>query len=78
MGKKTLEEVGKILLVSFISILISVQATRRVLLDSKLDKTEFNEYKRDHEKKHDRQHEDVIYIRDKLDKLYEHELNKKD
>lgn len=43
MGKKTLEEIGKILLVSMISILISTMATRRIALDKKMDRAEYNE-----------------------------------
>lgn len=42
MGKKTLEEIGKILLVSFISILITGIYARRRLLDGKLDKTAYD------------------------------------
>lgn len=64
MGKKTFEEIGKVLLVSFVSILISVQVTRRALLDGKLDKLEFKEYKEDHNNRHDRENKNIS---DKLD-----------
>ena len=66
MGKKTLEEIGKILLVSIISILITTLTARRVLLDSKVDKTQYENdnkkrdannsmYRIEHEKRHDRE-----------------------
>lgn len=77
MGKKTFEEIGKILLVSFISIIISVQATRRVLLDGKLDKQEFVDYKAEHDKKHEQEQKEREYVRQRLDDIYDHLLNKK-
>jgi hypothetical protein len=48
MGKKTLEEIGKILLVSMISILISVTSVRRKLLDEKMGR---DEYEKDQDKR---------------------------
>ena len=41
MGKKTLEEVGRILLISFITIIITLVTARRTLLDAKLSKTDY-------------------------------------
>jgi hypothetical protein len=73
MGQKTIEEIGKILLVSIISILISVMATRRVLLDRKLDKIEFDRYVDKHDARHDREMDNVDK---KLDLILE--LIKKD
>ena len=59
MEKKTLEEIGKILLVSIISILVSVMATRRVLLDSKLDKSIYYRDQELHNERHKREREDL-------------------
>jgi len=53
MGKNTLQEIGKILLVSFISIIMSVMATRRLLIDKKLDKVEYYRDKEYHTKEHE-------------------------
>ena len=74
MGKKTFEEIGKILLVSLISILISVTATRRTLIDKKLDKEEFKEYKNEHNDRHDRDSEDIKEVKAMVQFLYENEI----
>lgn len=77
MGKKTLEEIGKILLVSLISILISIQATRRVLLDKKLNRTEFIEYKSEHSERHTREREDIKEVKRMVMFLYEEKMKEK-
>jgi hypothetical protein len=59
MGKKTLEEIIKLFLVSVISIIATTIITSRTLIDRKLDK---NEYLQDQEEKweeHQRQHNDM-------------------
>lgn len=77
MGKKTLEEIGKILLVSMISILISVTATRRVLIDKKLDKAEYYRDQSKHEKLHESDKKDLKHITDRVDAIYEHLIKEK-
>jgi hypothetical protein len=81
MGKKTFEEIGKILLVSIISILISISATRRILLDSKLDKEDYKADQKTRWSEHDKQH-DLENERDKetynmVKFLYENAINEK-
>lgn len=80
MGKKTLEEIGKILLVSIISILISVMATRRVILDKKLDRSEYIEDQSQrwglHKEIHDKDDKRMDEVRDMVKFLYENELKK--
>lgn len=82
MGKKTLEEIGKILLVSFISIMLTSIGVRRTLLDTKLDK---EEYKEDQARRWD-SHDKIQAKNDERNAetyrmvkfLYEREINKKD
>jgi hypothetical protein len=76
MGKKTLEEIGKVLLVSIISVLVSVTATRRVLLDSKLDKSEFDRYVDKHESTHNDEQNDIKEVKEMVLFLYEEEIKK--
>jgi hypothetical protein len=68
MGKKTLEEIGKILLISFISILLTSITVRRALLDGKLDKDEYYRDKSEHNERHKRENENT---NDKLDLIIE-------
>lgn len=46
-------------------------------IDKKVDKTEFVEYKNDHKKEHDKDREDMKYIRDKVDKIFEYLIENK-
>ena len=44
-------------------------------MDKKLDKDDFEVYKEDHEKIHDRDREDMRYIRGRIDQIADHLLN---
>jgi hypothetical protein len=45
-------------------------------LNGKLDKIEFKDYKLDHAQIHEKEQKDIIYIRGRLDDIYDHLLNK--
>lgn len=59
MGKKTLEEIGKILLVSMISILVSTSVARRQLISKKLDKATFENYVQHHNQRHTEERDEL-------------------
>ena len=70
MGRKTFEEIGKLLLVSMISILITSSVTRRTLLDRKLDKSEYILDQAEHKEDHKQDKKDIEYVRGKVDDIY--------
>jgi hypothetical protein len=66
MGRKALEEIGKVLLVSIISIILSVTLTARKFIDKKLDKEEYRRDKAVHAAKHTEEKQDYIYLHQEL------------
>ena len=80
MGKKTYEEIAKIILTTVIAFLLTTMATRRILIDSKLDKDEYYRDKQAHAKEHvDLENRITKHFDDRFDdfKDFMIELNKK-
>lgn len=82
MGKKTLEDIAKLILMSFITFILTSVGIRRTMLDSKMDKIE---YEADQEKRWNA-HDEVQKKNDERAQktfdmvlfLYESEISKKD
>jgi sensor domain CHASE-containing protein len=80
MGKKTLEDIAKLILMSFITFILTTVGVKRTMLDSKMDRME---YEKDQEqrwnahdqvqKKNDERNQET---HDMVKFLYENEISK--